>query len=99
LKVHLALVMENNKSYLNQVKLLLFSWRKNAGKLKNIPVTLITNAESLDNKEIKFFKKYFSPIGFKTMPKLGSTPPTSKSNAFYALDPSNMVLSYFFNCI
>jgi len=98
LKVCLALVCENNEKFLNQVKLLLFSFRKNAGELSGIQVTLITNAESLDNKEINFFKKHFPPINFKTMPKLGAIPHTSKLNAFYAIDPSEYDILIFMDC-
>jgi len=98
MRLHLGLVSETTDEFLNQVKLCLFSLRKNGGTLKNIPVTLITNSEPLNIKEKKFLKKHFSPIEFKTMPKLGAIPTTSKLNVFYAIDPSIYDILIFMDC-
>ena len=98
MRLRLGLVSETTDKFLNQVKLCLFSLRKNGGALKNVPVTLITNSEPLDINEKRFFKKHFSPIEFKTMPRLGAIPHTSKLNVFYAIDPSTYDVLIFMDC-
>lgn len=98
MRVKLGLVSETTKSFLNQAKLCLYSFRKNAGSLKTIPIVLITNNESINSAEKKFFKKNFSPIEFKTMPRLGAIPHTSKLNILYAIDPNSYDVLFFLDC-
>ncbi|MFC1851373.1 hypothetical protein ACFL27_14340 [candidate division CSSED10-310 bacterium] len=98
MRLKLGLVSETTKAFLNQVKLCLYSFRKNAGTIKNTPIILITNNEPLSNDEKKFFKKYFSPIEFKTMPRLGAILHTSKLNVFYAIDPTSYDVLLFLDC-
>lgn len=98
MRIILGLVTETTTAFLNQVKLCLYSFRKNAGKLKNIPIILVTNNESLSIYDKKFLKKNFSPIEFKIMPRLGAIPHTSKLNIFYALDTDSYDVLLFLDC-
>jgi hypothetical protein len=98
LRVRLGLVSETSPAFLNQVKLLLYSLRRNAGALSGVPVTLVTNSEPLSDAEMGFFEKHFSPIEFKTCPRLGAIPHTSKLNVFYAIDPSTYDVLLYMDC-
>ena len=98
MRVRLGLVSEVRPGFLNQVKLCLFSLRKNAGALSDIPVTLITNSEPLSDEEKTFFTDNFSPIEFATSPRLGAIPHTSKLNVFYSIDPSTYDVLLFMDC-
>jgi hypothetical protein len=98
LRLRLGLVSETTEAFLNQVKLCLFSLRQNGGALKDIPVTLITNSDPLDATQQDFFTKHFAPIEFKTSPRLGAIPHTSKLNVFYAIDPSTYDVLLYMDC-
>jgi len=98
MRIHLALVAENTPAFLNQVKLCLLSLRKNGGKYRDIPVTLIINNEELDGSEQDFFTKNFAPIDFRVMPRLGAIPHTSKLNVFFAIDPKEYDILFFLDC-
>lgn len=98
MRVQLGIVSETTEKFLNQVKLCLFSLRKNGGALKNVPVTLITNSESLNAEEQEFFQEHFSPIEFKTSPRLGAIPHTSKLNVLYAIEPSSYDVLIYMDC-
>ena len=98
MRVRIGLVAEASESYLNQVKLCLYSLRKNAGALNTAPVTLITNGEALKPNEESFLKKHFSPIEFKVCPRLGAVPFSSKYNVFYAIDPSTYDVLMYMDC-
>ncbi len=98
MRLQLGLVSETTESFINQVKLCLFSLRRNAGALKEVPVTLITNSEPLGKEERGFLEKHFSPIEFKTSPRLGATPHASKLGVFYAIDPSTYDVLIFMDC-
>ncbi len=80
------------------MKLCLFSLRKNGGALRSLPVTLITNGEPLSERESEFLREHFSPIEFRTSPKLGAIPHTSKLNVFYSIDPSTYDVLLFMDC-
>ncbi len=97
-RIHLGLVSESSDAFLNQVKLCLFSLRRNGGALCNLPVTLITNAEPLSDRETGFLEEHFSPIEFRTSPRLGAIPHTSKLNVFYSIDPSEYDILLFMDC-
>ena len=97
-RIQLGLVSETSKAFLNQVKLCLFSLRRNGGALSSLPVTLITNAEPLSEREAGFFEEHFSPIEFRTSPRLGAIPHTSKLNVFYSIDPSEYDVLMFLDC-
>ena len=81
-RVVLGLVSEVNKRFINQAKLCLYSFRQNAGKLKNVPIIFITNDKPLSDIDKTFFVKHFSPIEFETKPKIRIVPPASKLNIF-----------------
>jgi hypothetical protein len=98
MRIRLGLVSETSPKFLNQVKLLLFSLRKRAGSLSNIPVTLITNSEPLCASEMSFLEEHFSPIEFKTCGRLGAIPHTSKLQVFYAIDPSSYDILLYMDC-
>lgn len=98
MRLRLGIVSETANAFLNQVKLCLFSLRKNGGALSDLPVTLITNSEPLNPRETDFFKKHFSPIEFKTSPRLGAIPHTSKLNVFYAIEPSTYDVLIYMDC-
>lgn len=97
-RIRLGLVAETTAGFLNQVKLCLFSLRKNGGALSKVPVTLITNSEPLSGREVRFFQENFSPIEFRTSPRLGAIPHTSKLNVFYSIEPSSYDVLMFMDC-
>ena len=98
MRIKLGLVSEARLGFLNQVKLCLFSLRKNGGLLSNIPVTIITNSVMLDKQDQAFLQENFSPIEFKTSPRLGAIPHTSKLNVFYSIEPSTYDILMFMDC-
>jgi hypothetical protein len=98
MRLRLGLVSETRPGFLNQVKLCLFSLRKNGGSLRDIPVTLITNSEELNTEEQRFFKENFSPIEFRAAPRLGAIPHTSKLNVFYSIDPDSYDVLLYLDC-
>lgn len=98
IRVRLGLVAETTEGFLNQVRLCLFSLRRNGGALKDIPVTLITNCDSLDVAHQAFFTRHFAPIEFRTAPRLGAIPHTSKLNVFWAIDPSSYDVLLYLDC-
>ncbi len=98
MRLRLGIVSETNDWFLNQVKLCLFSLRKNGGALAGIPVTLITNSEPLSASQARFFEEHFSPIEFKTGPRLGAIRHTSKLNVFYSVDPSSYDVLLYMDC-
>lgn len=98
MRIRLGLVSETRAGFLNQVKLCLFSLRENGGALSDIPVTLITNSEPLGAREEGFLNEHFSPIEFRTSPRLGAIPHTSKLNVFYSIEPSTYDVLIFMDC-
>jgi hypothetical protein len=98
MRVRLGLVTETTAAFLNQVKLCLYSLRKNGGALKSTPVTLITNARALPEHEVRFFDKHFSPIEFKVAPRLGAIRHTSKLNVLYSIDPQSYDVLLYLDC-
>jgi hypothetical protein len=63
-KITLVLISENNTEFINQSKLCLFSFRQNAGKIKDIPIIFITNENPLSDENKIFFETNFNPIKF-----------------------------------
>ncbi len=98
MRVRVGMVSETNPGFLNQVKLCLYSLRRNGGALAKAPVTLITNSEPLTLNERRFFQTHFSPIEFKTAPRLGAIRHTSKLNVFYSIDPTSYDALLYLDC-
>jgi len=98
LRLRVGLVSETSADFLNQVKLCLFCLRRNGGVWSRAPVTLMTNGEPLSARETRFLAEHFAPIDFRTAPKLGAIPHTSKLNVFYSIDPSEYDVLLFMDC-
>ena len=98
MRVRLGIVSETSDWFLNELKLCLYSLRKNGGLLKEVPVTLITNSEPLPKDERELFEKHFSPIEFITGPRLGGTIHTPKMNIFYLIDPESYDVLMHMDC-
>ena len=98
MRIRIGMVCENNNSFLNQVKICLYSLRKNGGALSDVPVTLITNSEPLDANEKSFLEEHFSPIEFRVCPRLGAVCHASKYNVFYAIEPSSYDILMYMDC-
>lgn len=52
MRVHFIAVTEPLPKYLNMLKALLYSFRKNAGIYKNAPFTIVINGTSLPEQEL-----------------------------------------------
>lgn len=98
LRIRLGLVSETRAGFMNQVKLCLYSLRRNGGLLSDVPVTLITNSQPISDQDAAFLTEHFAPIEFQTSPRLGAIPHTSKLNVFYSIDPSAYDLLMFMDC-
>ena len=84
--------------FLQQVRLLLYSLRRNGGDLCNVPVTMITVGEGLEADERRDFEERFGPIDFVVAPRLGGTPHTNKINAFFSVEPSLYDVLVYLDC-
>ena len=84
--------------FLLQVRLLLFSLRKNGGRLASSPVTLITVGEGLPKEQRRDFEERYAPIEFEVAPRLGGTPHTNKMNAFFAIELADNDVLLYFDC-
>ena len=80
---------ENTPEFLNLVKLLLFSFRKNAGIYKDSQFTITINSNSLEKSEAAKLTERYSPINIVTMPPLGGVAYNNKYNSLYAVDPES----------
>ena len=98
MKICFAAVGETSAKYLNMIKLLLYSFRKNAGIYKDALFTVVTNGTSMPEKDISIMRSRFSPIHIVTMPPLGGTPHNNKFNAFYAVDESTYDILVLLDC-
>ena len=98
MRVCFACVGENSVSYLNMMKLLIFSIRQNAAKLKSSQILLVTNGQSISEDEQKTLARRFGHLKIKTMPRLGATPYTNKFNAFYAMNPKEYDVLVLVDC-
>lgn len=86
MKVLFATVGESTPEFLNQIKLLLFSFRENAGTLANADWLVVFNQNPVNAEEAAFLLESFPPLRIETMPRLGSVPHVDKYNAFFAAD-------------
>lgn len=98
MRVHFTAVTEPTPKYLNMLKALLYSFRKNAGIYKNAPFTIVTNGTNLPEQELLNIQKQFSPIDVHVMPRLGSTPFANKFHALYGVDESTYDVLVYVDC-
>lgn len=80
--IRVALVTENNREFLNQVRLCLFSLRKNGGLLADAPVHLISIGKPLSKDIQADLQMRFGFIEFSVAPKIHGCPPANKLNIF-----------------
>lgn len=97
-KICLGLVSEVSESFINQAKLCISSFRRNAGKLKNIPIVFVTNNNPLSEDDRDFFIKHFSPIEFIVKKRIDIIPPASKFNILDAIDTNSYDIMIFMDC-
>ena len=97
-KIFLGIVSETSEKFINQVKLCISSFRRNAGNIKNIPIVIVTNNTSLEENDRKFFENNFSPIIFTTKPRINIIPPASKLNIFESLEMNSYDIILYMDC-
>lgn len=86
MKVHFVAVGENTVRYLNELRLLLFSFRKNAHPYQDSPFTIVVNGSSPPRHIVQEIEERYS-ANVRVMPRISFTnPPTNKFNAFYAIE-------------
>lgn len=98
MRVSFVLVSETTPEFLNMSKLLLYSFRKNAGLYKDSDFTMITIGNSIDDNEIRELKNNFNPLNVVTMPRLGGVPYNNKFNYLYAVDPESYDILIYLDC-
>jgi hypothetical protein len=97
-KICLGLVSEITESFINQAKLCISSFRRNAGKMKNIPIIFVTNNKPLTDDDRDFFIKHFSPIEFIVKKRIDIIPPASKFNILDAVDSGSYDVMIYMDC-
>lgn len=97
-RIAMCLVAETTPSFVNQVKLCLFSFRRYSGMPKDTPVVLVTNDKPLADKDKKFMALHFSPIRFVVRPRINIIPPASKMHVFDLLPPEEYDAILFMDC-
>lgn len=98
-KITLVLVSENNTKFVNQSKLCLFSFRQNAGKIKDIPIIFITNENPLNEKDKIFFETNFNPIKFVVGRNVIKRPPhAAKLQVFDTVLENESDIIIFMDC-
>lgn len=97
-RIVVGLVSETNEAFVNQCKLCLFSFRENAGQIKDIPIILVTNDHELKEEDKNFFIENFSPITLVKKKRINITKTASKFNIFDAVDPSSYDVMIFLDC-
>jgi len=86
MKVHFVAVGENTPRYINELKLLLFSFRKNAVPYRDSPFTIVINGSSPPPQVIQEIEHRFD-ASVRVMPHISFTnPPTNKFNSLYAIE-------------
>lgn len=97
MKVHVAITGESNQAYANMIALLLYSLRKNGGRLSEAPVTVAINAGELPEACFRKIER-FEGVTCRVMPRqYGGADLMNKFNALYApLDDYDILL--FLDC-
>ncbi|MGF1493512.1 MAG: hypothetical protein ACFBSC_13870 [Microcoleaceae cyanobacterium] len=98
MRVHFVAVGENSLRYVNMIKALVYSFRRNAGIYRDAPFTIVFNGAGIPESESLALQHQFDPLHIKVMPRLGGTPYTNKFNAFYAVDESSYDALVFMDC-
>lgn len=91
--VHVAMVGEPTPEYINMIKLLLYSLRKNGGALSQAPVTIAINAAPMPEADQRALRR-LGPVTIRTMPRQHGDPFADKFNALYAVEDEYDVLIY-----
>ena len=95
MRVHFTAVGENSTSYINQLKLLLFSFRRNAGPYRDAPFTVIINGSAPDPNEKRQIEQRFD-ARVRVMPRIAFyCPQANKFNYLYAVDEEYDILVNF----
>lgn len=83
MKVHFFAVGENTARYINEFRLLLFSFRKNAYPYQDSPFTIVVNGSSPPRHIVQEIEQRYN-ANVRVMPRISFTnPPTNKFNALY----------------
>lgn len=98
MKAHFVIVTENSGEYLNMAKLLLHSFRKNAGSYKDAPFTVVFNGDAPKQKDLLAIQKRFAPLYVHVMPRLGGHSFANKFNAYYAVDSADYDILVYLDC-
>ncbi len=98
MRVCFIAVTEPTPKYLNMLRALLYSFRKNAGIYKDAPFTVVTNGTNISEQELSLIQGQFSPINVRIMPRLGSTPFANKFHALYGVDESTYDVLVYLDC-
>ncbi|GEM_PF-4261584 len=88
MRVHFVTVTEKTGKYFNMAKLLLYSFRKNAGIYKNAPFTIVFSGSGMPENELAALQNRFSPLHVRVMPRLSPALHMIKFNAYYVVDES-----------
>lgn len=97
-KIILGLVSETNEYFVNQSKLCLSSFRRNAGELKDVPILFVTNNNELEPEDKKFFIDNFSPITFIVKERINIINTASKFNIFNSIAKEDYDIMLFLDC-
>lgn len=96
--IRIAYVGEATPRFVNELKLALYSLRKNGGSFAQLPVTVVINQTELPAEDHSFLLQHFQPLEIKVFPKLAAPPQACKFNAFYAADPNEYETLLFLDC-
>jgi hypothetical protein len=90
---HVTVVGNADRAYVNMVELLLYSLRTKGGALRDVPVTIATNATGLPDDDRQRIRS-FGATSVRTMPRQHGSLYADKFNALYAVEDGYDVLIY-----
>ena len=94
MQVHFVLVGETTIAYLNMIKLLLFSFRENAGIYRDAPITVVTNGNPIPEPDKTEIEERFG-VQLRVMPRISTTHVNVNSlNGLYAIESNYDILVY-----
>jgi hypothetical protein len=98
MRVHFIAVAEPNQTYVNMLKLLMFSFRRNAGIHRDAPFTVVFNGKSGPPDDVRVLENNYH-VNTRVMPRLGRNGTfINKFNAFYALDDHSYDAIIYIDC-